>query len=230
MLHAQPPAMATASSLPLAGPCEASTLVDSSLLLSFAHIACSEAATKAPSGTPDGSLRIKSRPVAIFGTDSDTDSGNDMSPPSSPAHPEECYSSYVARIRRHSTGEFSAGSPDDARSPPDSFAVPAMSPSSYSDSELGVKAIVDASRHVAHVVPADMPRRKRDAIVPRALGRDRAGIAVAGRADVGHVRRLLPSGRVSKRRLYVCTLPGCGKSYMKSSHLETHVRTHTGEK
>ncbi|KAK0054262.1 Krueppel-like factor 9 [Biomphalaria pfeifferi] len=32
------------------------------------------------------------------------------------------------------------------------------------------------------------------------------------------------------KKIHTCAYPGCGKSYNKSSHLKSHIRTHTGER
>jgi len=39
-----------------------------------------------------------------------------------------------------------------------------------------------------------------------------------------------PMPRSGKRRKYTCTLPHCGKSFAQKTHLDIHMRAHTGDK
>ncbi|KHJ48713.1 hypothetical protein D918_01017 [Trichuris suis] len=39
-----------------------------------------------------------------------------------------------------------------------------------------------------------------------------------------------PTADPSGRKMHVCCVPGCGKSYGKTSHLKAHLRWHAGEK
>ncbi|KAL4871970.1 hypothetical protein BDV12DRAFT_162780 [Aspergillus spectabilis] len=39
-----------------------------------------------------------------------------------------------------------------------------------------------------------------------------------------------PQSRSGKKRKYACTLPQCGKSFAQKTHLDIHMRAHTGDK
>ena len=39
-----------------------------------------------------------------------------------------------------------------------------------------------------------------------------------------------PSPEFEKKKTFSCKFQGCDKTYVKSSHLKAHMRTHTGEK
>jgi hypothetical protein len=46
----------------------------------------------------------------------------------------------------------------------------------------------------------------------------------------GSLNSISTDGISDRPRNYLCTFPGCNKSYLKSSHLKQHIRSHTGDK
>ncbi|BFY98272.1 hypothetical protein BsWGS_01311 [Bradybaena similaris] len=61
-----------------------------------------------------------------------------------------------------------------------------------------------------------------------------AGATVAAATPTLGTRLLdhafLKANSIHGKKIHLCTHPGCEKSYNKSSHLKSHIRTHTGER
>jgi len=65
---------------------------------------------------------------------------------------------------------------------------------------------------------------------PQSSGGEVTGRAPAAGTPAPAAAAAAASGNVdSKKRIYGCTVPDCGKVYTKSSHLKSHMRSHTGK-
>ncbi|KAJ0061125.1 hypothetical protein NL108_007871 [Boleophthalmus pectinirostris] len=81
------------------------------------------------------------------------------------------------------------------------------------------------------VVPQTQVGSRGSAVVTKLLPLAPAPVYVAtGTGPGSGVSTVTPAVEFSRRRNYVCSFPGCKKTYFKSSHLKAHLRTHTGEK
>uniref|UniRef100_A0A3B4AZ93 C2H2-type domain-containing protein n=1 Tax=Periophthalmus magnuspinnatus TaxID=409849 RepID=A0A3B4AZ93_9GOBI len=84
--------------------------------------------------------------------------------------------------------------------------------------------------------PASVPLQslvgsRGNAVVTKLLPLAPAPVYVATGTGPGNgISTVTPAVEFSRRRNYVCSFPGCKKTYFKSSHLKAHLRTHTGEK
>ncbi|XP_033847255.1 Krueppel-like factor 11 [Periophthalmus magnuspinnatus] len=81
------------------------------------------------------------------------------------------------------------------------------------------------------VVPQTQVGSRGNAVVTKLLPLAPAPVYVATGTGPGNgISTVTPAVEFSRRRNYVCSFPGCKKTYFKSSHLKAHLRTHTGEK
>lgn len=81
------------------------------------------------------------------------------------------------------------------------------------------------------VVPQAQVGSRGGAVVTKLLPLAPAPVYVTTGTSTGNgISTVTAAVEFSRRRNYVCSFPGCKKTYFKSSHLKAHLRTHTGEK
>lgn len=81
------------------------------------------------------------------------------------------------------------------------------------------------------VVPQAQVGSRGSAVVTKLLPLAPAPVYVTTGTSTGNsISTVTAAVEFSRRRNYVCSFPGCKKTYFKSSHLKAHLRTHTGEK
>lgn len=81
------------------------------------------------------------------------------------------------------------------------------------------------------VVPQAQVGSRGSAVVTKLLPLAPAPVYVTtGTGAASSISTVTAAAEFSRRRNYVCSFPGCKKTYFKSSHLKAHLRTHTGEK
>ncbi|XP_010610413.1 Krueppel-like factor 10 isoform X1 [Fukomys damarensis] len=80
---------------------------------------------------------------------------------------------------------------------------------------------------VMFVVPQPVVQSPKPALSPHGTRLSPIAPAPGLAPSAAKVTPQVDSARV---RSHICSHPGCGKTYFKSSHLKAHMRTHTGEK